>query len=154
MSGFSVAPAGPEDVPRVRELATLSGSGFDPQAELARTWALLWVARSEETNETVGFALAWRAADERHLLDLAVDTACRRRGVGRLLLDTVIEEARANAARLLLLEARASNAAALGLYRSAGFFVTDVRRAYYSDNGEDAVVMRLELFPLPAERES
>lgn len=154
MSTYTVARATPHDVPRVRELAKLSGAGFDPEAELARSWAMLWVVRAEGAPEAVAFALAWRAADERHLLDLAVDPAWRRRGLGRLLLAAVIEEARANGGRLVLLEARASNDAALTLYRSAGFFVTDVRRAYYSDNGEDAVVMRLELFSPPAERES
>ena len=61
------------------------------------------------------------------------------------LLGTVVDAAREAGGRLVLLEARTSNEAALALYRSAGFFVTDVRRAYYSDNGEDAVVMRLEL---------
>lgn len=154
MSTFTIATATPHDVPRIRELAALSGAGFDPEAELARSWATLWVARAGDATDAVGFALAWRAADERHLLDLAVEPAWRRRGLGRLLLAAVIEEARANGARLVLLEARASNAAALALYRSAGFFVTDVRRAYYSDNGEDAVVMRLELSSPPAERES
>jgi ribosomal-protein-alanine N-acetyltransferase len=63
--------------------------------------------------------------------------------------DTVIAEARAGSARLLLLEVRASNAPALALYRSAGFFEHGVRRAYYSDNGEDAVEMRLTLTPEP-----
>jgi len=68
--------------------------------------------------------------------------------------DVRAEVAERSGARLVLLEARASNEPALALYRSAGFFVTDVRRAYYSDNGEDAVVMRLELLSPPAERES
>ena len=154
MSAFTVAAATLHDAPRVRELARLSGSGFEPEAELARSWATLWVARAEGATEAVGFALVWRAADERHVLDLAVDPGWRRRGIGRLLLDAILEEGRAARARLVLLEARASNGAAVALYRSAGFFVTDVRRAYYSDNGEDAVVMRLELFSQPPERES
>jgi len=132
------------DVPRVRELALLSGSGFDPAAELERAWAKLWIAREGESADALGFALAWRAADEVHLLDLAVDTSARRRGIGRRLLDAVIAYAREIQGRLVLLEVRRSNVAALGLYHSAGFSVEDVRRAYYSDN-EDAIVMRLEL---------
>jgi ribosomal-protein-alanine N-acetyltransferase len=63
--------------------------------------------------------------------------------------DAVIAEARASDARLILLEVRAGNAPALALYRSAGFFEHGVRRAYYSDNGEDAVEMRLTLTPEP-----
>ena len=143
--------AGPADVARVRELAKFSGSGFDPEAELGRSWARLWVARdASPSGEALGFALAWRAADEMHLLDLAVDPAFRRLRIGRRLLDAVVDDARRSDGRLVLLEARASNAPALTLYRSAGFFVTDVRRAYYSDNGEDAVLMRLELSSPPA----
>jgi ribosomal-protein-alanine acetyltransferase len=157
-----VTLAAPSDVARVRELAALSGSGFEPEAELERSWARLWVARDSQAGavggsdadappgRVLGFALAWRAADETHLLDLAVDPAFQRRGVGRRLLDTVVDDARDSDGRLVLLEARASNAPALALYRSAGFFVTDVRRAYYSDNGEDAVLMRLELSSPPA----
>jgi [ribosomal protein S18]-alanine N-acetyltransferase len=144
-----IGPAGFPDIARVRELSELSGSGFDPKQELARPWAGILVARASEGREAVGFALFWRAADEVHLVDLAVAPEARRAGVGRALLDAVIAEARAGDARLLLLEVRAGNAPALALYRSAGFFEHGVRRAYYSDNGEDAVEMRLTLTPEP-----
>lgn len=154
MSPVVIAFATPADVPRLRELGQLSGAGFDPEAELARTWAKVWMARAGGVPEAVGFALAWRAADELHLLDLAVDPTARRQGVGRSLLEAVVADARRSGTRLLLLEARASNEPALALYRSAGFFVTDVRRAYYSDNGEDAVVMRLELPSNPPESDA
>jgi [ribosomal protein S18]-alanine N-acetyltransferase len=142
-----IDPAGPLDLVRVRELSKLSGSGFDPEAELARPWARLLVVRTGQGSEPAGFALAWRAADEVHLLDLAVAPEARRLGLGRALVDALIGEARASDARLVLLEVRASNAAARALYRSAGFFEHGVRRAYYSDNGEDAVEMRLTLTP-------
>jgi [ribosomal protein S18]-alanine N-acetyltransferase len=139
--------AGPLDLARVRELSALSGSGFDPEAELARPWARILVARTSHGSEPLGFVLAWSAADEVHLIDLAVAPEARRRGLGRALLTALIGEARARDARLVLLEVRASNAPALELYRSAGFFEHGVRRAYYSDNGEDAVEMRLTLTP-------
>jgi ribosomal-protein-alanine N-acetyltransferase len=135
------------DLPRIRELSKLSGSGFEPEAELARPWARLWVARRTENGDAVGFALTWRAADELHVIDLAVTPEARRSGFGRALVDAVVADARAQNARLLLLEVRAGNAPALALYRSAGFFEHGVRRAYYSDNGEDAVEMRLTLTP-------
>ena len=151
MIPVSIELATVADVPRLRELSRVSGAGFDPAAELARSWAKVWVARASGVPEPAGFALTWRAADELHLLDLAVDAAVRRKGLGRSLLEAVIADARLVGSRLLLLEARASNEPALALYRSAGFFVTDVRRAYYSDNGEDALVMRLELSSTPPE---
>jgi [ribosomal protein S18]-alanine N-acetyltransferase len=145
-----IGPADSSDIARVRELSRLSGSGFDPEEELARPWARILVARGSPAGEAMGFALFWRAADEVHVIDLAVAPEARRGGVGRALLDTVIGEARAGDARLLLLEVRAGNAPALALYRSAGFFEHGVRRAYYSDNGEDAVDMRLSLTPEPS----
>ena len=148
MSSTVITFATAADVPRLRVLGQVS-AGFDAEAELARDWAKIWVARTD--TDVAGFALTWHAADEVHLLDLVVDETQRRRGLGRSLLDALIADARKSGGRLVLLEARASNEPALALYRSAGFFVTDVRRAYYSDNGEDAVVMRLELDPTQEE---
>lgn len=142
-----IGPVEARDLPRVRELSTLSGSGFDPETELQRAWARVWVARTDETSVPLGFALTWRAADEVHVIDLAVAPEARRRGCGRALVEAVIGDARAGGARLLLLEVRAGNGPARALYRSAGFFEHGVRRAYYSDNGEDAVEMRLTLIP-------
>jgi ribosomal-protein-alanine N-acetyltransferase len=145
VSSYLVEPAAPVDGERVRELARFSGSGFDPAAELARPWAKLWVARAEPGGRARGFALVWLAADELHLIDLAVEHESRRHGVGRALLRTVIDFGRASGGAQVLLEVRRSNAAALGLYGGAGFRELDVRRAYYADNGEDALVMRLDL---------
>jgi ribosomal-protein-alanine N-acetyltransferase len=145
VSSFLVEAATAADSERVRALALLSGSGFDPAAELARPWAKLWVARAEPGGAARGFALVWLAADELHLVDLAVEPASRRHGAGRALLRAVIEFGRAAGGAQVLLEVRRSNGAALGLYAGAGFRELDVRRAYYADNGEDALVMRLDL---------
>jgi ribosomal-protein-alanine N-acetyltransferase len=133
------------DAARIRDLARHSKAGFDPDEELARPYARIWVVRLEPDAEPAGFALAWHAADEVHLLDLAVDPDARRRGVGRRLVEAVLGYARETSARLVLLEVRRSNEAAIALYRSAGFSEIGVRRGYYSDNGEDAVEMNVEL---------
>jgi len=140
-----IEPIEPADCQCVAELATHSGSGFDPATELARSWARVFVVREGPKMPPVGVALLWRAADETHLLDLAVDPGARRRGYGRALLERVIADAREAGGRVVLLEVRASNGVALTLYRSAGFFESGVRTAYYSDNGEDAIEMRLDL---------
>jgi len=140
-----VSPFEAADAPRVAELAKLSGSGFEPLEEQKRPYARLWVVRRNESTPAHGFVLVWKAADEVHLLDLAVATEERRGGAGRLLVDAVIQAAVADRARVILLEVRASNAPARALYRSAGFLEDSVRRAYYSDNGEDAILMRLTL---------
>jgi len=145
-----VTPLTREDCGAVAELAALSGSGFDPCAELERPWARLWVVREALAAPPVGVALSWRAADELHLLDLAVAPAHRRRGFGQRLLAAVVEDAKTTGARVVLLEVRASNQAALGLYRQAGFVEHGVRRGYYATDGEDALEMRLELEPARA----
>jgi [ribosomal protein S18]-alanine N-acetyltransferase len=142
---MTVSAAVASDCPRIRELARYSKAGFDPAEELERAWARIWVVRGEPGGEPMGFALAWHAADEVHLLDLAVDPKARRRGVGRKLVGAVLGYAHESKARLVLLEVRASNEAAIALYRSSGFSENGVRRGYYSDNGEDAVEMSVEL---------
>jgi ribosomal-protein-alanine N-acetyltransferase len=142
---MTVSAALPSDCARIRELARYSKAGFDPAEELERAWARVWVVRREPGGEVLGFALVWHAADEVHLLDLAVDANSRRQGVGKELVGAVLGYARGSGARLVLLEVRASNHPAIALYRSSGFSENGVRRGYYSDNGEDAVEMCVEL---------
>jgi len=145
-----IDPLLPEDCARVAELAALTGTGFDPAAELARKYARLWVARREPGEAPVGFVLVLDVADEAHLLDLVVEPSMRRRGVGRALVERVISETRRSGARVVLLEVRASNAAARALYGSLGFVECGVRPRYYSDKDEDAILMRLELASNPS----
>jgi ribosomal-protein-alanine N-acetyltransferase len=93
----------------------------------------------------IGYALVWVVADELHLVTLGVERAYRRRGVARALLRALTMAQRAQRARLLTLEVRASNRAALAFYRSEGFREVALRLRYYPDNKEDAVVMLKEL---------
>lgn len=138
-----IAPATTADIPVLSRIAEECGLYVDFPAELARSYGVLRVARSER--EAVGFLLAWRAADELHLTDLGVTESERRRGIGRLLVNELLVDGRASAARVVLLEVRAGNAPALALYGSLGFVELDRRARYYADTGEDAVVMQLEL---------
>jgi ribosomal-protein-alanine N-acetyltransferase len=69
----------------------------------------------------------------------------RRRGLGRRLLEQVVLEARSRASSRITLEVRKSNLPAQKLYESMGFAVTGVRKGYYSDDGEDAFLMTLEV---------
>jgi ribosomal-protein-alanine N-acetyltransferase len=139
---LSIEPAAHEDVTELTSIAAECGLSVDFGAELARSYALLRVARAPGVQ---GFLLAWRAADEVHLTDLGVRVASRRRGIGRDLVSALLREAKASAARVVLLEVRASNAPALALYAGLGFIELDRRPYYYADTGEDAVVMQLEL---------
>ena len=135
----------PGDEERVRAIAEAVSAHIDVAAERARTWARLWVARPGEGESPVAFLLAWVAADELHVIDLATDPGCRRRGAARALLARAIADARAGRQRVVQLEVRASNLPARRLYESAGFELVGVRRGYYSDSGEDAFEMRLDL---------
>lgn len=149
-----VAPMSASDVPDAAaiELASFGAGEIGTRGEahlreeLARGWARLWMARDDGDGRALGFLLAWHVADELSLLDVAVAPAERRRGVGRALVEELIAYGRREQARLVLLEVRASNAAALALYRALGFEGGSVRRAYYSD-GEDALEMTLVLAP-------
>jgi len=92
----------------------------------------------------LGFASARLLADDAHVMRLAVDVAQRRRGVGRALLAELIGWAGEVGASALLLEVRAGNGAALGLYAAAGLAAEGRRRGYYPD-GEDALLLRRRL---------
>jgi [ribosomal protein S18]-alanine N-acetyltransferase len=94
-----------------------------------------------EGSRVVGFAGMLYAADDGHVTTVAVDEDCRRSGVATALLVALANDARSRGCTALTLEVRASNAAALGLYRRFGFAPAGVRKGYYSDNGEDALVL-------------
>lgn len=111
--------------------------------ELARDWARVDVAR--DGARIVGFCNYWLVKDEVHLLAIATHPDRRRAGVGRLLMDHLLAIAHARAARLITLEVRRSNAPAIALYEQLGFVAVGVRRAYYAEDSEDALVMTLEL---------
>ena len=138
----TIGSAVTEDVAALQSIARQCGLNVDFPAELARSYASVLVARGPDL---LGFLLAWRAADEVHLIDLGVREASRRHGIGRSLLAALLREATVNAARVVLLEVRASNVPALALYAALGFTELDRRPRYYTDTGEDAVVMQLTL---------
>jgi ribosomal-protein-alanine N-acetyltransferase len=92
-----------------------------------------------------GYLLAWRLESELHLGNLAVAPAYQRRGVGRFLVEWLLERAREGGQSRITLEVRASNFAAQELYRNAGFRAVALRRGYYQDTGEDALIMLRDL---------
>lgn len=91
-----------------------------------------------------GFAGFWVVADEAHIISLAVRETLYRRGIGELLLIGIIDLVAQLKARIITLEVRVSNTAALGLYRKYGFIQVGLRRGYYIDNKEDAILMSTE----------
>lgn len=79
------------------------------------------------------------------IIDFVVAPEFRRFGIGWLLLDSLIEHARSFRSKLVTLEVRSSNDAALNLYKKFGFEVCGRRKSYYSNKTEDAILMKLEL---------
>lgn len=91
-----------------------------------------------------GFAGLWIVIDEAHLINIAVGGEYRRQGIGELLLISAIDLATEMNAKTVTLEVRASNLIAQSLYRKFGFVQAGLRRAYYTDNREDGVLMMVE----------
>jgi ribosomal-protein-alanine N-acetyltransferase len=95
----------------------------------------------------VGYVLFWLLADEVDVHNIAVHANFRRQGIGQALLRQVLAQARQRTSSRVTLEVRVSNMPAQKLYQSVGFVCTGLRKAYYSDDGEDALIMVLELAP-------
>ena len=96
----------------------------------------------------VGYAGMWVVLDEGHITTLAVHSTQRRVGIGFKLLNNLIGEAKRQGCIKMTLEARPSNFPALELYEKTGFVSFGLRPGYYSDTGEDAVIMWKELHPV------
>ena len=88
-----------------------------------------------------GYVGLWFMADEAHITSIAVREMYRRLGIGELLMLAVVELALARRSRIVTLEARVSNTAAQALYEKYGFSKVGIRKRYYADNHEDAVIM-------------
>ena len=145
-----------EDLERVMEIER---DGFTHpwsmdllRREMVHDWSTILVATATRrgpaglTSEVIaGFIVYWLVHDELHVLNIATAVEERRRGVGRALMDEAAARARKAGAVLATLEVRRSNATALALYRDLGYRQVGVRPNYYADEGEDAIVMVMDL---------
>lgn len=96
-----------------------------------------------------GFIGIWYMPDAAHIVAVGVRSACRKRGIGELLLIGAIEQAAQRQMDALTLEVRASNYIAQNLYAKHGFKTMGVRKGYYTDNREDAIIMTAERIRAP-----
>ena len=137
------------DLDRVERISAacfpIPWSRHEFELELARPYALLRVLRPSSAEPVCAFANYWHVADELQVMNIATEPAARRHGYGRALLQDMIQMGQNRGVRFISLEVRRSNLAARALYRSFNFVEQGVRQRYYSDNGEDAVVMQLQL---------
>jgi ribosomal-protein-alanine N-acetyltransferase len=115
--------------------------------ELRQRWETSESLVALRADTVIGYVLCWFVADEIHIVNLAVRSQLRRRGVGRGLMEEVCERARARGMAIATLEVRYGNQGAIGLYESLGFKQIAIRKSYYADNGEDAIVMLKPLVP-------
>lgn len=96
--------------------------------------------------KTVGYGGIWAVYEEAHITNVAVDSKCRLTGMGKALMQELENTVRRKRAERIFLEVRPSNTAALTMYQNMGYVSSGLRKAYYSDNDEDAIIMTKQLF--------
>jgi ribosomal-protein-alanine N-acetyltransferase len=109
------------------------------------------LVRTDECR-VAGFCAFWLVLDEIHINNFALRPAFRAQGIGTALLRHVLAEGRNLGARRATLEVRASNEGARRLYERMGFYVAGIRRSYYTNPVEDALVLWRDEEPLAQER--
>ena len=92
-------------------------------------------------DRAVGYIGVWLIAGEGHITNVAVHPDYRGKGIGNLLMMAIEHLAKARGAARMTLEVRVSNDIAQGLYRKLGYIAAGIRRRYYRDNDEDAIIM-------------
>lgn len=148
MAEIRIRPMESADIHRVFEIDKASAVLYWPersyhfeveQNESSRPF----VAVGKE-GEILGFIVFWLIIDEAHLANFAVSADVRRQGIGRALLEHGLRACYSGGARVSFLEVRAGNVPAIGLYESCGYHTEGVRKQYYQDNHEDALLMNLD----------
>lgn len=108
--------------------------------ELAENPLALYVV-AEVEGRVAGYVGVWTIVDEGHITNVAVSPDFRGRHIGMALIDTMIDVTEKQGVKSYTLEVRASNEPAIGLYKKFGFVSEGLRKGYYEDNGEDAIIM-------------
>jgi ribosomal-protein-alanine N-acetyltransferase len=133
----------PGDVPRVMEIEVQCfPTPWHESAyltELSNRSAYYIVAKAHDV--VVGYAGLWIIMDESHITTIGVDPDYRGLKIGEQLLLAMIDEAMSRGAHRVTLEVRERNMVAQNLYRKYGFSPAAIRRGYYTDNNENALVM-------------
>jgi ribosomal-protein-alanine N-acetyltransferase len=109
--------------------------------ELAKPSSISLGAFEPETDELLGYLIISRYVDAWHVMNLAVSPKYRRRRIAASLLERLFELTSSEGRRGYTLEVRVSNDVAIKLYKQAGFKARGIRRGYYTDNREDALIM-------------
>lgn len=150
MTRVCIRPARPEDVDGMTALDALcfaapwSRKSFESEV-CENPLARYLVAVSEEGEDPglLGYAGLWAVGEEGHITNVAVHPDCRRRHLGRHLVASLISATFEEGLRDYTLEVRVGNLPAIRLYESFGFREAGIRKGYYEDNNEDAMIMWL-----------
>jgi len=150
--GLRIRPMTRDDLPVVLEIEHRAFKHpWSPallERELTHEWSTILLAEELQPDggyQILGFAIVWLVHDELHVLNVATDPPHRRRGVAQAVMAAAVEKARGRKCTLATLEVRRSNEGALTLYKNMGFRPVGIRPNYYVDEGEDAIVMVMDL---------
>lgn len=134
-----------EDIDQVTEISSLSFSHSwsrkSYEQELQNSLAKYFVA--EIDNKVIGFVGTWLIVDESHITNVAVHPDYRKNGIASKLIDAMISYCKEHGCIAYTLEVRAGNIPAISLYKKHGFKQDGIRKGYYQDNNEDAILMWL-----------
>lgn len=103
--------------------------------------AITELNNSKNLKEVVGYTVGQKVSDEFHIYALAVKQEYRRSGIANQLIKEALAIAYESKIKSVTLEVRTSNSPAISLYKKVGFQSEGVRKNYYADNGEDALIM-------------
>ncbi len=143
-----IRPMKSEDIPRVYEIDKASAALYWPERsyhfEVEKNESSRPFVAVDRDGTIHGFIVFWLIIDEAHLANFAVNEEVRCMGVGRALLNHGLRACYEGGARVSFLEVRAGNAPAVHLYETTGYHTEGVRKGYYQDNHEDALLMNLD----------
>jgi [ribosomal protein S18]-alanine N-acetyltransferase len=144
MTAVNVRPLRPSDLDAVERIERVSyptpWSRSMFAGELAKPSSVCLGAFQGE--DMLGYLIVARYVDAWHIMNVAVDEGFRGRGIARGMLERLFDLTIGDVERGYTLEVRVSNDTAIDLYQRLGFVETGVRRGYYTDNREDALIMR------------
>ncbi|MNO74784.1 ribosomal-protein-alanine N-acetyltransferase [compost metagenome] len=137
-----------EDIPEImvieHEAFTLPWTETAFRNELTNNHFARYIGM-ENAGEAIGYAGMWTIIDEAHVTNIAILEAYRGRKLGERLLDELMKTATQLEMNRMTLEVRVSNVVARSLYEKKGFKAAGLRKGYYSDNNEDAMIMWVDL---------
>lgn len=152
MTQWSLSALSPADIDPIVQIESRSFGwpwgrlSFESEADSPGAGS--WVVRTPGpagAQQVVAYVFFRLIADEVHIFRIAVASEWRRRGIGARLVAECLDSAIQRGARVALLEVRPSSTEALALYRKFGFRVVATRPGYYSDSGEDALILQKEI---------